>query len=114
MFFSQWRRWLNRIDRSSADRRRRARRPARRGYQPELEILEGRRLLATTLTVGPNVNLGHISGSQSEPTIAIDPTNPLHMFATTNNNNGSAWATCKRRRASSLGPGWKRAGSIDR
>jgi hypothetical protein len=55
-----------------------------------LEILEGRRLLATTLTVGPNVNLGHISGSQSEPTIAIDPTNPLHMFATTNNNNGSA------------------------
>jgi hypothetical protein len=34
--------------------------------------------------VGQNVNMTHKSGAQSETSIAVDPTNPLHMYAQSN------------------------------
>src|SRR5262249_23500504 len=36
------------------------------------------------LTVGPNVNISRLPGSQSEGTIAINPTNPRNLFAASN------------------------------
>src|SRR5262249_51987515 len=43
-----------------------------------LEELEPRTApsVTPTLSVGANVNTGHMAGSQSEPAIAINPTNP--------------------------------------
>ncbi len=38
------------------------------------------------LTVGPNVNASRALGNQSEPTIAVDPTNPMRQFVAANNN----------------------------
>ena len=38
----------------------------------------------TTITVGANVNITRENGSQAEGTIAVNPTNPLEVFAATN------------------------------
>jgi hypothetical protein len=71
-------------------------RPRRRGrgisraagrFRPEL--LEDRTMLAAALSVGANVDINSKlisdrAGSEYEGTIAIDPTNPLHLFAASN------------------------------
>jgi hypothetical protein len=60
--------------------------PARGAWaQLQVEPLEVRAVPAK-LAVGPNVNTGHQAGNQSETQIAIDPVNPLHMFAAANDN----------------------------
>jgi len=52
---------------------------------------------AATLMVGPNVNINRQSGYQAEEAIAIDPTNPNHLFAWSNNltsaSNSAAYST---------------------
>ena len=45
---------------------------------------------ATVLTVGPNVNVSQAAGNQSEGSIAVDPTNPLHIFAFSNVTTAAA------------------------
>jgi hypothetical protein len=40
--------------------------------------------LLFALLVGTNVNITRLTGNQTETAIAIDPTNPKHMFAATN------------------------------
>jgi hypothetical protein len=59
-----------------------------RSFRPALETLETR-FVPAGFSIGPNVNVGHMDGSQSEPTIAIDPTNPAHLFVAANNNAGN-------------------------
>ena len=54
-------------------------RPGRERFVPNLERLEGRDC-PTTLSVGPNLNISQFRDNQTEGTIAIDPTNPNHMF----------------------------------
>jgi hypothetical protein len=39
---------------------------------------------APTLTVGPNINVSKTAGNQNEAGIAVDPTNPSHMFMAMN------------------------------
>jgi hypothetical protein len=39
---------------------------------------------APTLTVGPNVNVSKAAGNQNEAGIAVDPTNPQHLFMAMN------------------------------
>ena len=58
-----------------------SRRPA--AFVPE--PLEPRALFA----VGPfpNVDLAPVAGNQSEPAIAVDPSNPLRLFAAANNDD---------------------------
>ncbi len=46
------------------------------------EALEDRRLL--TLIVGPNVDISQSPFYEAEPTIAVDPTNPLNLFVASN------------------------------
>jgi hypothetical protein len=41
----------------------------------------------TTITVGVNVNITRENGSQAEGTIAVNPTNPLEVFAAHNPPN---------------------------
>jgi hypothetical protein len=60
-------------------------------YQPRLEALEDRNLLST-LTLGNPVNTGHFSGNQTEPTIAINPTNPK-ILVVFSNDDGSPTKT---------------------
>src|SRR5262249_27904106 len=38
-------------------------------------------LIDSVLTVGPNANVTRLTGGQAESTIAIDPTNPSHLFS---------------------------------
>lgn len=45
------------------------------------EPLEGRTLLAAQLSVGPLVNITRIPLNETEPAIAIDPSNPNRLFA---------------------------------
>ncbi len=52
------------------------------------EPLEGRALLAV-LSVNPAVNASRVTGDQSEPTIAINPTNPLNVVVLSNENDRS-------------------------
>jgi hypothetical protein len=58
---------------------------------PLLELLEPRALFDATVTVGvPTVvNVSHEAGQQSEGTVAIDPTNPLRVFAASNESGVS-------------------------
>jgi hypothetical protein len=57
-------------------RPRRARRgPSRR---PWVEALEPRSLLAASLSVGPVQNASHLVHNQAQPTIAVNPLNPLN------------------------------------
>lgn len=53
-----------------------------------LERLEAREVPAArpTLSVGANVNTGHMAGNQSEPAIAVNPRNPNQLFVATNDN----------------------------
>jgi hypothetical protein len=56
-------------------------------------------------SVGPNVNITKLAGNQAEGAIAVDPTNPLRLFAFSNpssgsnltgsvsSNGGATWAT---------------------
>jgi hypothetical protein len=53
-------------------------------YRPRLVILEDRTLLATSITVGPTVNVSNIPGNQSECTLSINPTNPNNIIAFSN------------------------------
>jgi hypothetical protein len=50
-----------------------------------VEVLETRAVPAS-LTVGANVNTGHMAGDQSEEAIAINPANPKQLFVETNDN----------------------------
>jgi hypothetical protein len=50
-----------------------------------VEALEARAVPASLL-VGANVNTGHMTGSQSETAIAINPANPKQLFVETNDN----------------------------
>jgi hypothetical protein len=43
------------------------------------------RLAPATLVPGPNVNASRLPGNQDESAIAINPTNPLEMFVSSNN-----------------------------
>jgi hypothetical protein len=54
-----------------------------------VETLEGRTLLAGGLVVGPIENLSHAVGDQAETAIAINPTNPLNIVATSNEVDAS-------------------------
>jgi hypothetical protein len=49
-----------------------------------MERLENRLAPATTLTVGPNIDISQLPGDQSEAAIAIDPINPQHWVAVSN------------------------------
>jgi hypothetical protein len=55
-----------------------------------LEALEGRLLLASSLTVGPVVNVSRALGSQSETTVAINPTDPRNIVVASNDNTRPA------------------------
>jgi hypothetical protein len=68
-----------------------------------LESLESRQLLTLTLTVGPNLNTGHLSGNQSETSIAINPTNPNNLYAVSNTS---------RRVSFDAGATWSNAGTL--
>jgi hypothetical protein len=48
--------------------------------RPQVEALEPR-AVPTTITVGPNVNTGHMAGNQGTEAIAIDPANSRMLFA---------------------------------
>jgi hypothetical protein len=79
--FPRWTRLLNQIFRPLRRTPRRSSRLHARRYRLQVEQLETRYVLATTLTVGTNVDLTELAGNESEGTIAIDPTNPNHIFA---------------------------------
>lgn len=69
---------------------RRTAQPARqRNFRPQLELLEDRSLLAITITPGGNVNVSQLNDNQAEPTIALDPTNPTHLFSASVTAHGS-------------------------
>jgi hypothetical protein len=59
----------------------------------------------TTITVGANVNITKRIGSQAEGTIAVNPTNPLEVFAAHNPPNTTFW------RSSNGGTTWVAAGA---
>ena len=54
-------------------------RPDRR-VRPQLELLETR--VVPAFTVGPNFNISKTSSGEAETSIAINPTNPQNLFAT--------------------------------
>ncbi len=51
-----------------------------------VESLEGRQLMANGLIVGAPVNVSQEPGNQSEPTIAVNPTNPQNIVVFSNDN----------------------------
>src|SRR5262245_13885768 len=51
------------------------------GVPLQVEQLEDRCVPSVSLTVGDNVNISREPDNQAEGTIAIDPTNPLNVFA---------------------------------
>ena len=59
----------------------------------------------TTTTVGANVNITKAAGSQAEGTIAVNPTNPLELFAAYNPPNTAFW------RSTDGGATWVAAGA---
>src|SRR5262249_36271514 len=50
-----------------------------------VESLEDRFL--PSISVGPNINISRFLGNQNEPTLAMNPTNPLNLFASANNDS---------------------------
>jgi len=59
-------------------------------FRPSLEILENRDLLAFVLTPGANVNVSQLPGTQSEGTIALDPTGSRSNLFSASVNFGSS------------------------
>src|SRR5207244_9125483 len=57
--------------------------------RPGVELLEPRTLLNVSLGVGPNVLVSPRAGNQSETAIAVNPTNPLNVFAIANDEASS-------------------------
>src|SRR5947209_5402040 len=68
---------------------RKPRHPPRPSFQPQLEQLENRCLLAVTLLPQTPVNTGHLDGQQYEATVAVDPTNLNRLFVASNSSDGS-------------------------
>jgi hypothetical protein len=61
-----------------------------------LSVWPAGQTLAQSLVVGPNVDINRQSGYQAEEAVAIDPTNPLRMFAWSNDlnsRNSAAYST---------------------
>jgi hypothetical protein len=87
----------------------RRQRPAKGGRPApvhlSVEALESRALLSITLSPGPNVLVNPRPGNQSETAVAINPTNSLNLFATSNDptlprlagyysfDGGTTWST---------------------
>src|SRR5436190_654224 len=59
----------------------------RRGLIGAILLISARSVCATTLSVGPNVNINRQTGYQAEEAIAIDPTNVNRLFAWSNDLN---------------------------
>jgi hypothetical protein len=57
----------------------------RKTRRPNVEYLEDRCL--PSITVGPNINISRELGNQNEATIAMNPTNPLNLWAMSNDEN---------------------------
>src|SRR6516225_1322864 len=57
-------------------------------FCPRLEALEDR-VVPTTLTVGPNINVSQTPGDQAEAAITVDPVNPNLMVAASNDLNST-------------------------
>lgn len=70
------------IGRHGATRKRRESHPANWQVSASSESLESRALL--TLLPGTDVNISQIANSQAEVTVAVNPTNPLNLIATSN------------------------------
>ena len=70
-------------------RQRVARTASRNRAHLSVEFLEPRTLLSVNLSVGPNVLVNPKRGNQSETAIAINPTNPLNLFAIANDETSS-------------------------
>src|SRR4051794_34407470 len=51
--------------------------------RPRLTVLEDRCVPAVTLTVSPNVDISRLPGNETEAAVAINPTNPNNIVATT-------------------------------
>ena len=49
-----------------------------------MEALEERQLLANGLIVAAPINVSRTAGSQTEPTVAVNPTNPLNIVILAN------------------------------
>src|SRR5207245_5094565 len=66
-------------------------RPTAQGrLRPRLVVLEDRWLPSAAVTADPPVNISRLSGNQVCTAIAVDPTNPQHLFAVANAGTGSA------------------------
>ena len=53
----------------------------RQRYRPRLEFLEDRIAPATSLLVGPDINITKSTANEAETSIALNPTNPNNLFA---------------------------------
>jgi hypothetical protein len=81
MALAWWRKWLR------PSRLAPTRRPApRRGYRPEITPLEDRLLPALGLVPGPTIDITQRAGTQNQPSITVDPTNPSRLFVVSNND----------------------------
>jgi hypothetical protein len=60
-------------------------RRAQKTWRLMVESLEDRFL--PSISVGPNINISRFLGNQNEPTLAMNPTNPLNLFASANNDS---------------------------
>jgi hypothetical protein len=61
-----------------------------RSFIPQVESLEHRCLPSIGLKAGGNVDISRFSGNENEPAIAVDPSNPQHMFAFSNTDTTAA------------------------
>ena len=69
----------------------------------DMEMLEGRVLLAVTIPA--NINLTRMRGSQSEGVIAVDPNNSNRIFVVSNIDRGDGLFTT---RSSNGGASWSK------
>jgi hypothetical protein len=65
-----------------------ASKPNRSRLRPRIELLETR--FAPAIFAGPNVNITRFPGNQNEAAIAMDPTNTLHLFETSNDESSAS------------------------
>jgi hypothetical protein len=79
--------WLRKLTKRNSARRVRGRGegPDKSRVRPFLEVLETR--LAPSIAVGANINISRLPFNQNEATIAMDPTNPLNLFAASNDES---------------------------